>query len=133
MHSHRKSLEELENEIQLQKKIIQEQNEKISELLKLINSLKNEKKNDLVNKERKIKIIFNILAKKDSDREVLCYLDDDFVRVEEKLYKTDPMLINYENYFYANDRKVNRFKTLEENGIKNEEKITIVSNENAYI
>ena len=48
-----------------------------------------------------------------------CKNTDLFVRLEERLYNDFPQFKNYETYFEVNTRRIKRFKTLEENYIKN--------------
>jgi hypothetical protein len=48
-----------------------------------------------------------------------CKNTDLFVKLEERLYNDFPQFKNYETYFEVNTRRIKRFKTLEENNIKN--------------
>jgi len=48
-----------------------------------------------------------------------CKNTDLFVRLEERLYNDFPQFKNYETYFEVNTKRIKRFKTLEENNIKN--------------
>ena len=48
-----------------------------------------------------------------------------FVRLEERLYANFPQFKKYETYFEVNGRRIKRFQTLEENGIKNNDVINI--------
>ena len=50
---------------------------------------------------------------------------DKFSEVESRLYKIYPEYLESENYFLAKGKRINRFKTLEENGIKNSDIITL--------
>ena len=50
---------------------------------------------------------------------LVCKNTDLFVRLEERLYNDFPQFKNYETYFEVNTRRIKRFKTLEENNIKN--------------
>ena len=54
-----------------------------------------------------------------------CKNTDLFVRLEEKLYNDFPQFKNYETYFEVNTRRIKRFKTLEENNIKNKNIISM--------
>jgi len=54
-----------------------------------------------------------------------CKNTDLFVRLEERLYKDFPDFKDYEIYFEVNTRRIKRFKTLEENKIKNNDIINI--------
>jgi chromosome segregation ATPase len=50
---------------------------------------------------------------------LVCKNTDLFVRLEERLYNDFPQFKNYETYFEVNTKRIKRFKTLEENYIKN--------------
>ena len=54
-----------------------------------------------------------------------CKNTDLFVRLEERLYKDYPKYKNYETFFEINTKRIKRFKTLDENKIKNNDIITI--------
>ena len=44
---------------------------------------------------------------------------DDFVKIEKELYDKYPNYKNFENNFLLNGKKINKYKTLKENNIKN--------------
>ena len=48
-----------------------------------------------------------------------------FIRLEEILNNDFPQLRNHETYFEVNGRRIKRFKTLDENKIKNNDIINI--------
>ena len=50
---------------------------------------------------------------------------DDFIIYEKKLYEKYPNYKDTENYFLVNGKKINRNRTLEENNIKNNDKIIL--------
>ena len=54
-----------------------------------------------------------------------CKNTDTFIRLEEKLNNDFPKLKEYETYFEVNGRRIKRFKTLDENKIKNNDIINI--------
>ena len=56
---------------------------------------------------------------------MVCKNTDMFVRLEEKLYKDYPKFKDYETYFEIKTKRIKRFKTLDENGIKNNDVINI--------
>ena len=56
---------------------------------------------------------------------LVCKNIDLFVRLEERLYKDFPQLKEYETYFEANTKRIKRFKTLEDNTIKNNDVINV--------
>ncbi len=58
----------------------------------------------------------------------ICKNTDKFSRIENLLYEIEEY-IEYkevENYFLVRGRKINRYETLEENGIRNSDIITLV-------
>ena len=59
-----------------------------------------------------------------------CKNTDLFVRLEEKLYNEYPKYKNYETYFEVKTKRIKRFKTLDENKIKNGDVINIFIVEN---
>ena len=56
---------------------------------------------------------------------IICKNNDNFSRLEKVLYDEYPEYKETENYFIVNGKKINRFKTLEENNIKNNSVITL--------
>jgi hypothetical protein len=56
---------------------------------------------------------------------LICKNTDLFVRLEERLYQEFPDFKNYETYFEVNTRRIKRFKTIEENNIKNNDIINV--------
>ena len=48
-----------------------------------------------------------------------------FVRLEEKLNNDFPEYKDYETYFMVNGRRIRRFKTLNENHIKNRDLVCV--------
>ena len=54
-----------------------------------------------------------------------CKNTDLFVRLEEKSYDDYPEHKNYETYFMVNTRRILRFKTMDENKIKNNDIISV--------
>ena len=60
---------------------------------------------------------------------LICKNVDLFVSLEERLYKDFPQFKNYNTYFVANGKRIKRFKTMDENKIKNNDIISIFINE----
>ena len=58
-----------------------------------------------------------------------CKTSDLFVRLEERLYQDFPKFRNVETFFMVNVNRILRFKTLEENGIKNNAIISLFTTE----
>jgi seryl-tRNA synthetase len=56
---------------------------------------------------------------------LICKNTDLFVRLEERLYQDFPDFKNYETYFDVNTKRIKRFKTVEENNIKNNDIINV--------
>ena len=56
---------------------------------------------------------------------LICKNTDLFVRLEERLYQDFPDFKNYETYFEVNTKRIKRFKTIEENNIKNNDIINV--------
>ena len=48
-----------------------------------------------------------------------------FVRLEEKLYQDYPKFKNYETFFEVRTKRIKRFKTIEENDIRNNDVISV--------
>ena len=55
----------------------------------------------------------------------MCKNSDKFIKLEEKLYEEFTELGKLENSFYINDNKINKYQTLDENGIKNNDIIIL--------
>jgi len=51
-----------------------------------------------------------------------------FSEIEKILYKKYPEYTETENYFLMNGTRINRFRTLKENNIKNNDILTLVKN-----
>ena len=58
-----------------------------------------------------------------------CKTSDLFVRLEERLYQDYPKFRNVETFFMVNANRILRFKTLEENKIKNNDIISLFTTE----
>ena len=56
---------------------------------------------------------------------LICKNTELFVRLEERLYNDFPQFKNYETYFEKNTKRIKRFKTLDENEIKNKDVISL--------
>ena len=117
-------------------------NQKINELNNIINNLKG----NINIYENKIKMIENELQKYKSNKNSFynmainfvsmgiqevghyclpCKNTDTFIKLEEKLNNDFPKLKDYETYFEVNGRRIKRFKTLDENKIKNNDIVNI--------
>jgi len=56
---------------------------------------------------------------------IICKNTEKFSEVESRLYKEYPEYLESDNYFLAKGKRINRFKTIEENNIKNSDIITL--------
>ena len=104
---------------------------KILELKEKLESKDNEIKEiisrypvELLKGEKLMSIIFVSLDQK-IHYSIICKNTDQFIKIESKLYKEYPQYMNSENFFMANGNKINRFISLEENGIKDSDIITL--------
>ena len=61
---------------------------------------------------------------------IICKNVDLFVKLEFQLYKDFPKFKDYDTFFMVNGKKIKRFKTMDENNIKNNDVISIFINEN---
>ena len=57
---------------------------------------------------------------------VICKSTDEFHKIEGRLYKKFPEYAENENFFLVKGKKVNKFKTLEQNGIKDNDVIILM-------
>ena len=74
--------------------------------------------------EKIISIIFKSIDQK-VNFSFTCKNTDIFVRIEEKLYKVYPEYKEYNNFFTVSGRTIKRFKSIEENNIKNADNILL--------
>ena len=56
---------------------------------------------------------------------IICKNNDKFHKIEELLYEKNPKFAESENFFFLNGKKINRNKTLEQNGIKEDDIILL--------
>ena len=98
---------------------------KILELMETLKSKENEIKEiksrypiELLEGEQLMSIIFTSMDQRILYSEI-CKNTDQFSKLESQLYRQYPQYLENDNFFTANGIKVNRFKTLEENGIHN--------------
>jgi len=107
------------------KTIKDELNNKNKEIQNYILQIQNLKENqNQINKTEDNNFSVTFMTKDTQDisnHSIECKNSDLFVRLEEKLYDDYPKYKNYETSFMVNDKKILRFKTVEENNIKNNE------------
>ena len=74
--------------------------------------------------EKLISIIF-ISSDQKLHFSVICKNTEKFHKIEGQLYESYPEYSENDNFFILNGRKINRYKSLEENGIKNNDIIIL--------
>ena len=93
--------------------------EEIINLKKIeINSLKNNNEITYKKPEEKIMALLFTSTQQDIYRPISCKNTDTFVRIEEQIYNEYPKYKEYNTYLTVNGNAIKRFKTLNENGIK---------------
>ena len=118
----KEKIKNLENEInnknnEIQNYILQ---------IKNINENKNEITSIIPGKEKIIVVLFMTQGNQDIiNYAMACKNTDLFIKLEERLYNDFPKYKNYETFFRVNVRGILRFKTIEENGIKNNDIISV--------
>ena len=112
-------------------KLLDEKNKEINDyIFKLSNSSNNEQLFSVKTGDKIIAVLFMTQASQDIyNYTMTCKTSDLFVRLEERLYHDFPKYRNYETIFMVNARRIFRFKTLEENKIKNNDIISLFINE----
>ena len=113
-----------ENEInKLYKKIKSLEDEiinKNNELQNYKNNLNENRITSMKQGEYIISVNFMTMGNQDiANYSMACKNTDLFIRLEEKLYKDFPKYKDYEAYYEVSTRRIKRFKTIEENNIKN--------------
>jgi predicted RNase H-like nuclease (RuvC/YqgF family) len=103
--------------------------DKMDEMNNLNNQMKDLKINNnindnFVNKNEMIAILIKSVDGK-VEMPCLCHISDTFATLEELLYKAYPDYRNCDTSFKVNGKKILRFKTIQENDIKNQDKIIL--------
>ena len=115
-------IKNLENEINNKNKEIQNYILQI----KNINENKNGITSFIPDKEKIISVLFMTQGNNDIfNYSMACKNTDLFVRLEERLYNDFPKYKNYNTFFKVDVNGILRFKTIEENGIKNNDIISV--------
>ena len=104
-------------------------NNKKNEIDNLINEMKNLKlnnnqKNRYIREDEILTVHFKSLDQK-VDIPYTCKKSDIFVRIEEMLYDEYPEYKEFNTYFTVNGHVVKRFKNMQENEIRNKDKILL--------
>ena len=110
-------LSEKVKELKLKKEDIKNNinKDKIIKLLEEIEELKIKRPIEILPNEKLITVIFQ---SQEFIYSIICKDTDIFAKIESKLYEKFPKYKESEQYFIVNGKKVNRFNTLKENGIK---------------
>ena len=108
-------------------KLEKDQNVNTKKIIELLEKLKSNNQNEGI-PNNLISVIFQSLDKK-VHCSIICKKTDLFINVESSLYKKHPEYLESEQYFIANGKKINKFKTLNENGIKDNDIIILYVNE----
>ena len=56
---------------------------------------------------------------------IICKNTQKFTEIEHQLYQKYPEYLESENYFLVNGKKINKYRSLEENGIKNSDIVSL--------
>ena len=112
-------------------KLLEEKNKEINDyIFKLSNSNNNEQLISFKPGDKIIAVLFMTQGNQDIyNYTMACKSSDLFVRLEERLYHDYPKYRNFETFFMVNARRIFRFKSLEENQIKNNDIISLFTNE----
>ena len=97
---------------------------KILELIQEIKELKSKLPFDLEKNEKLMTVIFTTFDNK-LHYAVICKNTHIFNIIENMLYKKYPEYLESDNYFTANGKKIHKYKSLEENEIKNSDIIIL--------
>ena len=128
-----KEINDLKLQLKNKEKAIESLNNQLSNQINELNNIKNKINNndDLVNAinpgEKAVSALF-ISSDQKVTYAVTCKNTTPFVRIEEKLYEEYPEYKETENYFLHNGEVIKRFKTVEENHIKNGKPIILYTN-----
>ena len=112
-------------------KLLDEKNKEINDyIFQLSNSNNNEQLVNFKTGDKIIAVLFMTQGNQDIYNYTMpCKTSDLFVRLEERLYHDFPKYRNFETFFMVNARRIFRFKSLEENQIKNNDIISLFTNE----
>ena len=131
----KKQIFELKEQNQILKNKIIENTDNKKNILELMHKL--EQKNDEIKelkeknntfnlkKGEKLMTVIFISIEEDIHYALICKNTDKFSRIEELLYEKYPDYKKKENFFLYNGKRINRFDTIEENGIQYSSIITL--------
>ena len=105
--------------------------ELIIQLYKKIDELKDKLSRypfELSNGEKLISVIFTSSDQK-IHTSIICKNTEKFIKLEEKLFNDYPEYSEFDVYFMVNGSRISKYKTLDENKIKNNDIIILTINE----
>ena len=102
---------------------------KISELENLKNNNNNNSDINVIRPGEKIMVAHFISCDQKINRAIACKNTDSFVRIEEKLYEEYPEYKEFHTYFTVGGIMIYRFKSMQDNKIKDGEKIMLCYDE----
>ncbi len=103
-------------------------NKQINNIFELENEIKLFRKYNNFSKGEKLISIKFISGTQDIDYSLITRNTEKFLKIEVNLYERYPKYIETENYFVVGGNKINKYKTLEQNNIKNNDIITLLIN-----
>ena len=118
---------DLQNKIDKQINIIHNNDSKINDLYARIDDLKEKLSRypfELKKDEKMISVIFTSDDQK-IHFSVICKNTEKFNKLEDKLYNDYPEYSEINNYFSVNGNRIQKFKTLDENNIRNSDIIIL--------
>ena len=126
---------ELNEKIKIYEKSSNDNLKKINDLEQLITTknleiknLKNDQDDDsitTINPGEKIIAVFFTSTGQDIHKPIPCKNTETFARIEEKIYNEYPKYKEYNTYLTVNGNVIKRFKTFDENKIKNGDTIIV--------
>ena len=120
----------LKNKNKELKKLIDKQKQEIDDYILKSKNLSNNKAKSFNPEDKIISVLFMTQGNNDIfNYSMPCKTTDLFIKLEEKLYQDFPKYRNIKKIFMVNTNKVLRFKTLEENKIKNNDIISLFISE----
>ena len=115
-----KKIKELEN--------IPNNNYKINDIKELENEIKLFKSYCKFSEEEKLISIKIISVNQDINFDIIAKNTDKFSKFENILYEKYPKYVDSENFFLVHGNKINKYRTLQENKINNDDVITLEIN-----
>ena len=128
LNNEKVKVKELNNKIIFYEKNNNENSNKVKQLESELNDLKSQLTNNdslsHIKPGEKI-IAINFSLNKEIQKPIACKNTDIIARLEEKLYNEYPKFKDYNNNLAVNGKIIKRFKTLDENGIKDGDSIIV--------